>query len=389
MSPRDPEQEHRAATPLELFFDLTFVAAVALAGAGLEHGLATGHPAQALAAYPIVFFAIWWAWMNFTWFASAYDTDDAPYRIAVLIQMTGALIVAAGISRAFRGGWHLEIITAGYVVMRLALVALWLRAAAADPGGRRGAVRYAAGVTALQVLWVARLALPSEGGLASFLVLAALELAVPVWAEAAGRTSWHPRHIAERYALFTIIVLGEAVLAATTGVQKAVTGSVAFGAIATTVTGGLLIVFSMWWLYFDLPAEEVVTDVRRRFATRLSGAFLWGYGHYVVFGCAAAVGAGLAVSVGRAGGDARLGSLAAGFAVTAPVAGYLLTVWVLHAPYKRHGAMRAVLPPAGVALILASSATGEPVLATGLILALLVAAGVAFGTPAADAQAGH
>ena len=29
LAPRDPNGEHRTATPLELFFDLTFVAAVA------------------------------------------------------------------------------------------------------------------------------------------------------------------------------------------------------------------------------------------------------------------------------------------------------------------------------------------------------------------------
>ena len=39
--------------------------------------------------------------MNFTWFASAYDTDDVPYRIAVFVQMTGVLILAAGVPRAF------------------------------------------------------------------------------------------------------------------------------------------------------------------------------------------------------------------------------------------------------------------------------------------------
>jgi low temperature requirement protein LtrA len=150
MAARDPAEAHRAATPLELFFDLTFVAAVALAGDGLERGLESGHAERALVGYPLVFFAIWWGWMNFTWFASACDTDDAPYRIAVLVQMTGVLIVAAGVSRAF-AGWHFEIITAGYVVMRLAMVALWLRAAAAHPQGRPCALRYAAGIATLQV----------------------------------------------------------------------------------------------------------------------------------------------------------------------------------------------------------------------------------------------
>ena len=41
----------------------------------------TGTRATASSATSLVFFAIWWAWMNFTWFASAYDTDDVPYRL--------------------------------------------------------------------------------------------------------------------------------------------------------------------------------------------------------------------------------------------------------------------------------------------------------------------
>ena len=97
MTPRDTEEEHRTATPLELFFDLTFVVAVAQAGASVHHGFVTGDAGHALVVFPLVFFAIWWAWMNFTWFASAYDTDDVPYRIAVFVVMTGVLIL---------GGWH-------------------------------------------------------------------------------------------------------------------------------------------------------------------------------------------------------------------------------------------------------------------------------------------
>ena len=44
---------------------------------------------------------------------------------------------------------------------------------------------------------------------------------MPVWAERAGATPWHPHHIAERYGLFTLIVLGESVLAATLAIQAA------------------------------------------------------------------------------------------------------------------------------------------------------------------------
>ena len=97
MSSRDPAQSHRGSSPLELFFDLTFVVAVAEAGSAFQRGLVSGREGAVLIGYPMVFFAIWWAWMNFSWFASAYDTDDVPYRVAVLVQMAGVLVVAAGI----------------------------------------------------------------------------------------------------------------------------------------------------------------------------------------------------------------------------------------------------------------------------------------------------
>src|SRR5258708_28302763 len=135
MSGRDPGEEHRASTPLELLFDLTFVVAVALAALELREALGHGHAAHALVAYAIIFFAVWWAWVNFTWFASAYDTDDVPYRLLTLLQMAGVLVFSAGITAAFE---HFDFATcvAGYVIMRMALVAQWLRAAREHPEGR-------------------------------------------------------------------------------------------------------------------------------------------------------------------------------------------------------------------------------------------------------------
>ena len=99
MVARDPGQVHRASTPLELLFDLCFVVAVSQAAAQLAHGVEDDHMGPALLGYAMVFFGIWWAWMNFTWFASAYDTDDVPYRLLTLVQMAGALVLAAGDAR--------------------------------------------------------------------------------------------------------------------------------------------------------------------------------------------------------------------------------------------------------------------------------------------------
>ena len=140
------------------------------------------------------------------------------------------------------------------------MVGQWLRAAASDPGRRVTARRYALGITVLQVAWVGMLWMPGLWG-PGFVTLAALELAVPVWAERAEPTTWHPQHIAERYGLLTLIVLGESILSATVAVQSALASGEALPALLPLIVGGLLIVFSMWWVYFDRPVHDLLTSL--------------------------------------------------------------------------------------------------------------------------------
>src|SRR5215212_5600913 len=310
----------------------------------------------------MVFFAIWWAWMNFTCFASAYDCDDVPYRLATLVQIAGALILAAGVPRAF-DEYDFAAVTLGYLVMRLAMVSQWLRAACTDAAGRRTALRYAVGVGGCQAGWVGLLALPAGWYPLGWLVMATAELLVPIWAEVAARTPWNPHHIAERYGLFTLIVLGEAVLAASTAIQSALDTRQATPGLFSVAVGGLLIVFALWWLYFAKPAAQLLVSSR--------AGFIWGYGHLLIWASAAAIGAGLAVAVDRATGHTDLPALGAGAAVTIPVAIYLLTTWILH--LGPHHTGPSAFPLATAALVLAATATVQPVLITGLLLAGLVA----------------
>jgi low temperature requirement protein LtrA len=361
---RPTDEEHRSATPLELFFDLCFVVAVAQAASALHHQVAADHVADGVVGYATVFFAIWWAWMNFTWFASAYDTDDIAYRLTTLVQIAGALILAAGVPAAMDGS-DFTVITVGYVVMRLAMVTQWLRAARSDPPHRRSSLRFATGIAAVQLGWVLRLLL-EDVGMASFLVLAAAELAVPIWAERATPTTWHPRHIAERYGLFTLIVLGECVLASTLAIETALDADAALADLATTAAGGLLTVFGMWWLYFAKESSQLLTSLR--------AAYVWGYGHYLVFGSAAAVGAGLAVNVDYLTHQAAIGPRASAAAFTIPVALFLLAVWALQVRPHHLGRWHSALVPVTAVLVLASTLTAEAILVTGLLVAAMIAA---------------
>ncbi|MGW2593241.1 low temperature requirement protein A [Streptomyces sp. NPDC001515] len=365
MVARLADEKHRTATMLELFFDLCFVTAVAQAASAFEEELASGRVGHGVLGYAMVFFAIWWAWMNFTWFASAYDTDDVPYRLLTLVQITGALVLAAGAPEALRHE-DFTVITWGYVIMRLAMVTQWLRAARADRERRGCCLRYAAGIFLVQIGWVVRLALPESVGGVTFAVLVVAELAVPAWAEHRITTTWHPHHIVERYGLFTLIVLGESITAATGAVRAALDGEAGIGELAPLVVGGILTVFALWWLYFA-PRTPVRLD-------SLRAALMWGYGHYAVFASAAAVGAGLALNVAHANGHGHLSERAAAAVYTVPVAVFITLVWLLHHRGPALWAGTTLLQPLAAVAVLAVTFTPSPVLLTGLVTALLIAA---------------
>ena len=273
MVARDVDEPHRASTPLELLFDLCFVVGVSQAAGRLHHALSANEIGHGIGSYLMVFFAIWWAWVNFTWFASAYDNDDVPYRVTTLVQITGALILAAGVPRAFDAN-NFMVVVIGYVVMRLAMVGQWLRVSWSDPLRRVTALRFAIGITIVQIGWVLRSIVSDRYLTASFIVLVIAELAVPIYGERAAGTTWHPTHIAERYGLFTLIVLGEAILAATTAIQTGFDAGGERGQLLVLSVSGLVIVFAMWWVYFDRPGEELLRTAR--------SGFFFGYGHYFV-----------------------------------------------------------------------------------------------------------
>src|SRR5918993_2637721 len=129
MTGRDPDEGHREATPLELLYDLTFVVAFGAAGNEAAHLFAEGHWRAGSIGFAFAMFAVIWAWIQNTWFASAYDTDDWIYRLLTMVQMIGVLVLALGLPPMFESidhGEHVDnaVMVLGYVIMRVGLVAL-------------------------------------------------------------------------------------------------------------------------------------------------------------------------------------------------------------------------------------------------------------------------
>lgn len=335
MRPRDPSEIFRSSSPLELFFDLIFAVSVSLASAQLVAAETHADIAGGLRAYLMVFFAVWWAWMNFTWFASAFDADDWLYRVLALTQMAGVVILAVGTTPAMADG-NFHLIIAGYVVMRLALVAQWIRASRSHPGLRKTALRYAVGIAVVQVFWVCYPLAPAGWAMPVFLLLVALELLVPLIAERSGQTPWHPEHIADRYGCFTLIVLGESVLASTVAAANAVENANQLLQFSLLGVGGFILAAGLWWVYFSSNAS---TWLRTRRAP-----MIFGYGHYFVFAAAGAFSAGVKVLLDHEAGSSGLSSAAAVATLSIPVSVFLLGVWALILRLCLRGAYKWLFP---------------------------------------------
>jgi low temperature requirement protein LtrA len=364
LRPRDPHQSHRVATPLELLFDLIFVVAIATAGQQLHHSIVENHLASGLMSYFMVFFALWWAWMNFSWFASAYDNDDAVYRIITFVQITGSLVIAAGISDAFQKQ-DFDVIIIGYVIMRLALVTQWVRVAWSDPERRATALRYVIGIFIVQLCWLLFHFTPINFSLYLFGLLVIAELSVPVFAEAKNKTPWHPHHIAERYSLLTIIVLGESIVGSYSAMVDALHNQLFSRELVFLMVGGLVMMFTMWWAYFDNEIAERLNSRTR--------AFTWGYGHFFIFIAIASIGATLAASVDVATHHAEISDQLAGYLVAVPLVVYTASLWALHEAHAQDGLKKWLYPLTTVIVLcipLFSTDIGYTVFAISVVYAI-------------------
>ncbi len=332
MGGRDPHEEHRVATPLELLFDLTFVIAFGLAASQFAHAVADAHIKAGLIGFGFSAFAISWAWINFSWFASAYDTDDWVFRVVTMIQMIGVVILAIGLPRAFASiehGDHLDnsIMVLGYVVMRVAMVFQWLRAAKQDPARRKACLTYVKAIAIAQVGWIVLIFLDFSIGVTFIFttLLTLIELAGPYLAEKKdGGTPWHVHHIVERYSLFAIIALGEGIIGTVATLSAVVEGTGWTVNAALVVIAGMGLTFGMWWVYYMMPSAEILHIQRRK-------SFVWGYSQIFIVASIVATGAGLHVAAYFIEHKAKIGPLATLLAVAIPFSLYLGMIYWLYA----------------------------------------------------------
>ena len=259
----------RKVTWLELFFDLVFVAAVAQVAEPLrEH-----YTLAELARFSPLFLLVWWAWTGRAVFSTRFESDDLVQRGLTMVEIFAVAVMAANArdslaSRSSAG------FAAAYAAVRLILLVHYWRASGAD--ARPLTVIYFAGHGLAAGLWLLSAVVPFELRMMLWAAAAAIDLGTPwLTVERTVHLPPHPAHLPERFGLFTLILLGESVVAVMKGIESQETWS---PLAATAALSGVAVLFGIWWWYFEVVDAAAARAVRSRLdAVRLHA---WTFAHF-------------------------------------------------------------------------------------------------------------
>jgi low temperature requirement protein LtrA len=263
----------RKVTWLELFFDLVFVAAVSSVGAPLT----SDYSLEALGRCAFQFLLIWWAWYGHTTYATRFDNDDVPQRLLTLVQMFAAAAMAVNAKEAL-GSRDAAGFAAAYAVMRLVIVAQYARARRV-PEARGFATTHAVGFGAAAVVWLASALTPAPLRFGLWAVALLIDLSTPFFATRhMVQAPPDAAHLPERFGLFTIILVGDAMVGVMRGMESQATWPLD---AALSAFLGMTSVFLVWWCYFDganATEERPVTS-----EAEARGLHVWTFTHVPLY----------------------------------------------------------------------------------------------------------
>ncbi|MBD2435305.1 low temperature requirement protein A [Nostoc sp. FACHB-110] len=270
-------EEERRATWLELFYDLVFVVAVSQ----VAHNLKEDISLSGLLGFVVLFIPIWWSWIGTTFYANRFDNDDIVHRLLVGVQMLTAAAMAVNIHHGL--GESSPGFALAYALGRAVLVVEYIRAGIHIPSARPLTTRYAIGFAIASIIWLISAIFPVPWRFILWGLGIIIDFATPLTARKfqVGLLP-HASHLPERFGLFTIIVLGEAIIAVVNGVSQQKWD------VLTVLSAifGLAIAFCWWWVYFDNLGGTPIETARKE--GKVGTVNIWLYTHLpLVIGIAA------------------------------------------------------------------------------------------------------
>ena len=353
---RDEGERH--ASWLELFFDLVFVLAVSKVAAVLvrESDLI------GFVKYVALFIPIWWAWIGFTFHADRFESETPEYRVLTFASMLAVASLATTVGGAFTPEGSTAFAVC-YALVLLTLVAQYIVTAVLVPLGRALALQFVFGLAGAALLFFASILFDAPAKYVVWALGVAVALATPYFNLRLARIiPIDQSHIPERLGLFTIIVLGEAVIAVANGAAGVPWSPlhIAVGAF------GFAMAACIWWITFEFVEDDLIKD----FA--LLPRLIYLYGHFIVVAAIVVVGIGVEHAIKEAAepqlhADALLmlgGGITAYLGVTTIIrimSGVCPLIWI------RITAIVLTLAIAGAGMIL------PPLATIGGLLAVLIA----------------
>jgi low temperature requirement protein LtrA len=262
------EASSRHATWLELFYDLVFVVAIAQLG----HQLSKNVSIAGFTGFVALFVPVWWAWIGTTFYANRFDTDDIQRRIFMALQMLAIAALAVNIHHGLddsSAGFALS-----YAASRILLVLEYLWAGWNIAEARTLTNRFATGFSLGAFFWTLSIFIPIQYRFWLWGIGLIIDFATPLTVQHLFRQyPLHPEHLPERFGLFTLIVLGEAIVAVVNGVSEMKWN------ITSTITAvlGFVTAFSLWWLYFENISVSTLERARSLGKARI--VQIWLYAH--------------------------------------------------------------------------------------------------------------
>lgn len=269
----------RHASWLELFFDLVFVIAVSqIARVLTEHSDVGG-----LVRYIALFAPVWWLWVGFTFYADQFETEETTYRVLMFAGMLGVVGLSLTLGGAFSPAGDPRFIVCS-ILVRLIVAALYARAAYYVPLARAYCLPFIAGIGVSASLFLVSWLFEPPVRYAIWAIAFLIELAIPFLNPRATRAVPIDRsHIPERLGLFTIIVLGEAVIATANSAGRMEWGF----ATITTACLGFAMAACIWWINFDFVEDSAIKS------RDLVPRFVYLFGHFFIVASIVAVSIGV------------------------------------------------------------------------------------------------
>lgn len=258
---------HRAVTWLELFFDLVFVVLISR----LAHDLGDHIDGRALATFIVQFAAAFWAWNAFTYHAERFESEGLETRAFAFVSV---VCVAAMAIWAHHGlADNATGFAVAYLATRMVNMVQWARAAVHVRAFRPIAYPFFAGFAASAALILTGLGTSDDARIWLWAAAVLVEVLTPSMTipRQAKLPLLSTSKFPERFGLFTIIVLGEAIVGVINGLSDVHDEAGFTGAATATGVLGLGIVFGLWWVYFDFIARR---PPRQSFTAALSWVYL-------------------------------------------------------------------------------------------------------------------